>query len=125
MRLFGLLLLLLDFIRDLEKFKDGKDTLGLDEFLEGVTAVIVDETHSAKADVLKNILTRNLRNAPIRWGLTGTIPKEDYEFASILASIGPVVGSVSAHELQEKGVLSSCHIDILQLIDLQFNLLLT
>lgn len=102
-----------------KKFKDGKDTLGLDEFLEGVTAVIVDETHSAKADVLKNILTRNLRNAPIRWGLTGTIPKEDYEFASILASIGPVVGSVSAHELQEKGVISQCHVNILQLLDMR------
>lgn len=102
-----------------KKFKDGRDSSGLDEFLEGVVAVIVDETHSAKADVLKNILTRNLRNAPIRWGLTGTIPKEDYEFASILASIGPVVGSVSAHELQEKGVISQCHVNILQLLDMR------
>lgn len=80
---------------------------------------VVANCHSAKADVLKNILTRNLRNAPIRWGLTGTIPKEDYEFASILASIGPVVGSVSAHELQEKGVISQCHVNILQLLDMR------
>lgn len=80
---------------------------------------VVSNCHSAKADVLRNILTKNLRNAPIRWGLTGTIPKEEHEFASILASIGPVVGSVSAHELQEKGVISNCHVNILQLLDMR------
>jgi superfamily II DNA or RNA helicase len=102
-----------------KKFKEGKSETGLAEFLEGVTAVISDECHTVKADVLRTILTRNLRNAPIRWGLTGTIPKEDHEFASILASIGPVVGSVSAYELQEKGVISQCHVNILQLLDMR------
>ena len=36
---------------------------------------VVSNCHMAKADVLKNLLTQNLCNAPIRWGLTGTIPK--------------------------------------------------
>ena len=43
---------------------------------------------------------------PIRWGLTGTIPKEDYEFMSLLVSLGEVVGKKSASELQE--VRSTC-----------------
>lgn len=94
------------------------DILTLAEFLEGVRSVIVDEVHMAKADVLKNLLTQNLSNACIRWGLTGTVPKEKFESESIFASIGPVVGSIKAHELQEKGVLSSCHVNIMQLIDL-------
>jgi superfamily II DNA or RNA helicase len=72
----------------------------------------------AKAEVLKNLLTQNLANAPIRWGLTGTVPKEAFEYESIFASIGPVVGGIAAHELQEKGVLSQCHVNITQLIDL-------
>ena len=93
-------------------------TLTLAEFLDGVKTVIVDEVHMAKADVLKNLLTQNLCNAPIRWGLTGTVPKEKYESEQIFASIGPVIGGIKAHELQEKGVLSNCHVNIVQMIDL-------
>ena len=94
------------------------DIVTLAEFLEGVQAVVVDEVHQAKAEVLKNLLTQNLCNAPIRWGLTGTVPKEPFEYESIFASIGPVVGSVSAKELQDKGVLAQCHVNVLQLVDL-------
>ena len=102
-----------------KRFKDGESTLSLIEFLDGVNAVIVDEVHQAKADVLKTILTRNLNNCPIRWGLTGTIPKADHEFQSILASLGPVIGSVTAKELQEKGILAACKVNVLQLLDTQ------
>lgn len=100
-----------------KKHKDGSAVLSLAEFLDGVSAVIVDEVHQAKAEVLKNLLTRNLRNAPIRWGLTGTVPKEKFEFESIHASLGPVIGQITAKELQDKGVLSTCHVNVCQLID--------
>jgi len=100
-----------------KKHKDGSAVLSLAEFLEGVSTIIVDEVHQAKAEVLKNLLTRNLRNAPIRWGLTGTVPKEKFEFESIHASLGPVIGSISAKSLQDKGVLSQCHVNVVQLID--------
>ena len=90
----------------------------LAEFLDGVKCVIVDEVHMAKAEVLKNLLTQNLCNAPIRWGLTGTVPKDDFEAQPIYASIGPVVGGITAHELQEMGVLSNCHVNVVQMIDL-------
>ena len=92
--------------------------MSLAEFLADVKTVIVDEVHMAKADVLKNLLTQNLCNAPVRWGLTGTVPKGDYESEPIFASIGPVVGGIKAHELQEMGVLSNCHVNVVQLIDL-------
>jgi superfamily II DNA or RNA helicase len=58
-----------------------------------------------------------MAQVPIRWGLTGTIPKEAYEQVSLLCSLGPVVGKLSASELQEQGVLANCHVNILQLID--------
>tara|TARA_B100000900_G_scaffold304052_1_gene262654 strand:+ start:2280 stop:3743 length:1464 start_codon:yes stop_codon:yes gene_type:complete len=102
-----------------KKHKDGSAVLSLAEFLEDVSTIIVDEVHQAKAEVLKNLLTRNLRNAPIRWGLTGTVPKEKFEFESIHASLGPVIGQISAKELQDKGVLSECHVNVVQLIDTQ------
>ena len=100
-----------------KKHKDGSAVLSLAEFLEGVSTIIIDEVHQAKAEVLKNLLTRNLRNAPIRWGLTGTVPKEKFEFESIHASLGPVIGNISAKELQDKGVLSQCHVNVVQLMD--------
>ena len=100
----------------LNKKSKASDTeiLTLAEFLEGVNTIIIDEVHQAKADVLKNLLTQNLRNAPIRWGLTGTIPKDDLEFESIRCSIGDVIGRISAYDLQQKGVLSGCHVNIVQ-----------
>jgi superfamily II DNA or RNA helicase len=50
--------------------------------------VIVDEVHMAKADALKTLLTGVMSEVPIRWGLTGTIPKEDFEFQAIHVSLG-------------------------------------
>ena len=95
------------------------EALTLAEFINGVTCVIIDEVHQAKAEILKKLLSDNFANAPIRWGLTGTIPKADIEFQSILATIGPVLNRISAHTLQEAGVLSQCHVNVVQLIDVQ------
>lgn len=87
------------------------------EFLQDVVCVMVDEVHMAKADALKTLLTGVMSTIPIRWGLTGTIPKEAYEQVSLLCSLGPVIGKLSAAELQEQGVLANCHVNILQLMD--------
>jgi superfamily II DNA or RNA helicase len=87
------------------------------EFLEGVVCVIVDEVHMAKADALKTLLTGVMAQVPIRWGLTGTIPKEKFESQALLVSLGPVVSKLSASELQERGVLANCHVNVVQLVD--------
>jgi superfamily II DNA or RNA helicase len=86
----------------------------LAEFLDGVQTVVVDEVHMAKADVLKKLLTQNLSHAPIRWGLTGTIPKAEHEYQALRASLGDVINRVSAYDLQQRGVLSDCHVNIVQ-----------
>jgi superfamily II DNA or RNA helicase len=103
----------------LDKKSYDNDTMTLAEFCEGVCAIIVDEVHQAKAEVLTKLLTQNFRNCPIRWGLTGTVPKDAWEFQGILASIGPVINQVSAHDLQEKGVLAQLNINVLQTNDVQ------
>ncbi len=103
----------------LDKKSYDNATLSLAEFIEGVAAIIIDEVHQAKADVLTKLLTQNFSNCAIRWGLTGTVPKEAWEFQGILASIGPVINQVSAHDLQEKGVLANLQINILQTNDVQ------
>ena len=78
---------------------------------------VVSNCHMAKAEVLKTMLTGAMGTIPIRWGLTGTIPKEPYEFVSLRCSIGEVIGQLSAKELQDQGVLANCHVNIMQLID--------
>ena len=97
------------------KSYDTDITIG--EFIEGVVCIMVDEVHMAKADALKTLLTSVFAHVPIRWGLTGTIPKEDYEFVSIKCSIGDVIGRLSASELQEAGHLANCHVNVVQLMD--------
>ncbi len=103
----------------LDKKSYDEDTLTLAEFCEGVVAVIIDEVHQAKADVLTKLLTQNFKNCVIRWGLTGTVPKEQWEFQSLLASIGPVINRVTAYDLQQKDVLANLEINILQTNDVQ------
>ena len=93
----------------------GDTTIG--EFLEGVICVIVDEVHQAKADALKTLLTGVMSKIPIRWGLTGTIPKAKFESQALLVSLGPVIGTLAASTLQEQGVLANCHVNIIQLQD--------
>jgi superfamily II DNA or RNA helicase len=78
---------------------------------------MVDEVHMAKADALKTLLTGVMSRIPIRWGLTGTVPKEQFEFQSLHVSIGPVISRLAASELQEMGHLSNCHVNIVQLQD--------
>jgi superfamily II DNA or RNA helicase len=101
----------------LKNTQAGTGDITIQEFIEDVVCVIVDEVHMAKADALKTLLSGVMSRIPIRWGLTGTVPKEPYEFKSLLVSLGPVISHLSASELQDRGVLANCHVNIVQLID--------
>jgi superfamily II DNA or RNA helicase len=101
----------------LKKTKANEAEVPFEDFINGVVCVIVDEVHQAKADVLKTLLTGVMSQVPIRWGLTGTIPKAKIESLSLTISLGPVIGSLAASTLQEMGVLSQCHVNIIQLQD--------
>ena len=94
--------------------KEKETNLTMADFIEDVVAVIVDEVHMAKAEVLKSLLTEYMGHIPIRWGLTGTIPKEQFEFVSLKVAIGDVISKLTASELQDRGVLAQCHVNIIQ-----------
>ena len=59
----------------------------IQEFLEDVVCIMIDEVHQAKADALKTLLTGVMSHIPIRWGLTGTIPKEKFESTALTLSL--------------------------------------
>jgi len=101
----------------LKNTKNDRAEITIGEFLEGVVCVIVDEVHMAKADALKTLLTGVMARVPIRWGLTGTVPKEAFESVALKVSLGPVISRLAASELQDKGVLAQCHVNIVQLVD--------
>lgn len=101
----------------LKDTQSGEAEFTIQEFIEDVVCIMVDEVHMAKAEALKTLLTGVFSHVPIRWGLTGTIPKEKFEHQAIFVSLGNPVGKLSAKELQDKGVLANCHVNVVQLQD--------
>jgi len=97
--------------------RNGASDIDLAEFMQDMVCVIVDEVHSVKADALRGLLSGALSRIPIRWGLTGTIPKEDYNRLALVCMIGPVIGELTASDLQQQGVLARCQVNIVQLAD--------
>tara|TARA_B100001057_G_scaffold501190_1_gene621750 strand:+ start:2165 stop:3622 length:1458 start_codon:yes stop_codon:yes gene_type:complete len=103
----------------LEKKSKDEHTTDFLEAIKGINTVIIDEVHMAKADVLKRLLTGPFAHCGIRWGLTGTVPKADYEFIGLKCSIGEVTNKIPAKELQDKGVLAQCNVNVLQTVDIE------
>lgn len=101
-----------------KKSKEQDLEIDIEAFFEGVVCVIVDEVHRAKGDVLRKLLSTYLANAPIRWGLTGTLPEEESDKVAVVACIGPLLGKIDTKELQEKGILAKLHVNVWQLQDL-------
>jgi len=101
-----------------KKSKDALDDEQLSVFMNGLSAIICDEVHSIKnMNILHELLTTTFANIPIRWGLTGTIPEEEYNQVSLYSAIGPIIGKLTAKELQDEGHLAQCHVNILQTQD--------
>lgn len=100
-----------------KKSKTSTPDVDITAFLRDVVCVIVDEVHKAKADVLRELLSGVFADVPIRWGLTGTIPKDEHEAVGCVCSIGPVIGTLTSKELQDIGVLADLDISVLQLQD--------
>lgn len=88
----------------------------VERLLDGVVMTIQDEVHLATSKVIFDITARQFRNIPLCYGLTGTIPKEEHLRETLRANYGEVVYSIPAKELQEKGILSNCEIEINQFV---------
>lgn len=100
-----------------KRTKDGTAPVEWGEFVKDVNCVIVDEAHMSKATILKDMLSGPFAQVPIRWGLTGTIPKEEFEWRSLQVGIGHVINRIRAADLQEQGVLAQCKVNIVQIQD--------
>jgi superfamily II DNA or RNA helicase len=99
------------------KTKEIETEYTIEDVIQGTIAVITDEAHSSKAAELQKILSGPCKHIQLRWGMTGTIPKEIYNKLYLTTVIGEVVGEIKTSVLQEKGSLAKCHINILQIAD--------
>jgi len=109
--------------QSLEKLRQKPIDIGLDEpitfekFMDGMVAVIVDECHGIAADKLSSLLTKELSKVPIRWALSGTLPKDKHNLINLTIAIGDEFHKIYTTDLQDKGILSKCDVNVLQLID--------
>lgn len=98
-----------------DKMDEDEQLNTIQRLLDGTIAVIVDECHKSAADVLTNMLAKVMADIPLRWGLTGTIPKNEAHWLKVKCNLGDVIVSVSAKELQDLGYLAKCIINVFQL----------
>lgn len=86
-------------------------------YLEFFQALIVDESHGLKANVIKEMINSNGSHIAYRYGVTGTLPKPKADQYNLKLSIGSVVREVSAQWLIEQGYLAQIEIEPVELQD--------
>lgn len=80
-------------------------------------AMIIDEAHGLKADVIKSLVNENGKHLAYRYGVTGTFPKGEADQYSLKTSIGQVHGTVTARWLIDNGYLSEINIEPIQILE--------
>ena len=85
------------------------------EYFNQFDAVIIDETHKAKSQSIKTILSK-CKNADYRYGLSGTIPKSGtLDRLTLMAYTGPLITEVSANFLQNEGHIAKCRVKVIEM----------
>lgn len=79
------------------------------DFFVKYQAMVIDETHQAKANVLSRIV-KSANNAEYKIGTTGTLPSELSDVMAINGVIGDVLFEVKSKELIDAGVLTKMNI---------------
>lgn len=84
------------------------------DFFNGYDCVFVDETHRAKAEQIKTIISQNfMKDVKIVFGMTGTMPKpKTIDFYCIHSLLGAKIQQIKPKELMDAGYISD--IDITQ-----------
>jgi len=76
------------------------------EIMSMFNAVIVDEAHGAKSNVLKSMLMEYANNASFIAGVTGTLPKHEADLMQVKYVLGDPVVSVLGKALMDLGWLA-------------------
>jgi len=84
------------------------------EWIKDFQCVICDEVHGVRGVELRKILSHAI-NADFRMGFTGTLPISKLDIFNIKGFIGPVIREYGSSELSEKGYISHCKVNIINI----------
>jgi len=76
--------------------------------LRRYNAVLVDEVHGVRGDVLHDILQQS--NAFWRLGFTGTMPQDPLEALQVKSYLGPLLKSYKSSKLADEGYIATCNV---------------
>jgi superfamily II DNA or RNA helicase len=82
--------------------------------IQDFQTIIVDECHGLKGNVLTKLLNEYGKDIPYRFGVTGTLPKEESDAMAVKIAVGPTRYSIPAYQLIEEGYLAELQIDLIQ-----------
>lgn len=99
--------------QSLIQFLDKKSKKYNPSFFEGYDCVFVDETHRAKANQIKTIISQPfMKDVKIKFGMTGTLPKpKTIDFYCIHSLLGAKIQTIKPKELMDNGYISNVHIN--------------
>lgn len=93
-------------------------------FIQSFQVVIADECQGLKGTVVSKLLNEYGKDIPIRFGLTGTLPKHPADALAIKIAVGDVRYTIPAHVLIQQQYLSDLKIEICQLetdLEVEYN----
>lgn len=77
------------------------------DFFAGVDCVVIDEAHKASCKSIDTILSQPfMKEVKIKFGVTGTIPKDHIDRFKVLSLLGPTIQHIQSSELIEAGFLA-------------------
>lgn len=79
--------------------------------------IIVDECHGVKAAVIRDVINNYAGEAPIKIGLTGTLPDNACDLMKVTVSLGNVIYEITAAQLIASGWLAKLYLKMYQLIE--------
>jgi superfamily II DNA or RNA helicase len=86
------------------------------DFLSKFDVVCCDEAHTAKCASIKSLLMQPfMKDLKLRFGFTGTLPKEDtIEWFTCSSLLGPKIQDIRSRELMDRGFISD--IEVTQIV---------
>lgn len=103
--------------KEIEKEVEWLNQHELQLLVQDLACVICDECQILAGQEAFNQFTDLFKNIPIRWGLTGTVPKDRYENIKLKIALGNIILRIGASRLQAAGFLAKSKIIVYRIED--------
>ena len=80
-----------------------------------VNGVCVSNCHTARGNVIQQLLVKYGTHLIFRYGVTGTLPPNKADEMAVKSALGQVVMTISAKYLQDRGFISTLNINMYEM----------